>query len=122
MLDLFRQLQFQSGEQSALSYFRSLLFISHWLCLQNATARNAVENPVVNQAALRAGKSFHQKISRFQRGRHCCQRVNNNTGKTGRNWPIGVELNAYRRFSDAYDRLSDAYSRLFYACDRFSHA
>jgi hypothetical protein len=25
---------------------------------QNATARNAVENPVMNQAALRAGKSL----------------------------------------------------------------
>jgi len=40
------------------------------LPFQNATARNAVENPVVNQAALRAGKIIPPKISRFQRGRN----------------------------------------------------
>jgi hypothetical protein len=73
----------------AFPVFRLLVFISHWNHLQNATARNAVENPVVNQAALRAGKIISPAVSRFQRGQHCCQRGNNNTAKIGLNWPFG---------------------------------
>ena len=55
-----QRIGFKGG--SPESPFRFLNFVFYiGSPIKNATARNAVENPVVNQAALRVGKSFHQK-------------------------------------------------------------